>query len=172
MEKEVWKDVPNYKGLYQVSNLGRVKSVERYVKHWRGGKRRVSEKILKAISNKLGYLHLDLSKKNKRKTYNVHVLVAMTFLNHVPCGHNRVIDHINNCKTDNRVKNLQITTNRHNSSKDKKGGSSKYTGVSWCNTRKKWVARILIKSKQKHLGYFDSEYKAHQAYQKRKNQIL
>jgi hypothetical protein len=77
---EVWKDVVGYEGLYQVSNLGRVKSVERY-KDNNGTKQLVKERILKQGENKKGgYLKVDLWKNNKSKTLYVHRLVAIAFI--------------------------------------------------------------------------------------------
>ena len=162
--KEIWRDIPNYEGYYQVSNLGRVKSLSRKTNNRNGGYT-TKERILKAGLTSGGYLVTSLFKEGKGRTFNVHQLVAMAFLNHIPCGHKIVVDHINNIKTDNRVENFQLTTHRHNSSKDKKG-KSKYTGVFWYKARQKWRSHIYINGKLKHLGYYDNELDAHEAYQK------
>lgn len=77
--KEVFKDVPNYEGLYQVSNLGRVKSLSRFrigrndCEIWMGGR------ILKHGVDNLGRCGVVLSLNNKTKNYRVHQLVAMAF---------------------------------------------------------------------------------------------
>lgn len=152
MNKEVWKDLPSYEGLYQVSNIGRVKSVKNSVR-------------IRKFSIKRGYPCVNLSKNNKSKCYKVHQLVAMTYLNHKPCGMELVIDHINGIKTDNRLKNLQIITNRENCSKDKKEGSSKYTGVYFDNYHGRWRAEISINGRSEKLGYFENELEASNAYQ-------
>lgn len=97
---EEWKDIKEYEGLYQVSNLGRVKSLK-------FGK----EKILK-LSNNKGYIQVTLYNDVIRKTYKVHRLVAETFLpnsDNKPC-----IDHINTNRTDNRVENLRWCTYKEN----------------------------------------------------------
>ena len=60
--KEIWKDIPNYKGLYQISNLGRIKSLKRYVKN-KHGKRIVKEKILTNYINGTGYYAVNLRKE-------------------------------------------------------------------------------------------------------------
>jgi hypothetical protein len=97
----------------------------------------------------------------------VHTLVAMVFLNHKPDGTNKIcVDHINNIKTDNRLVNLQLITNRENTSKDKKDGTSKYVGVCWQKSKNKWMAQINIDDKKKYLGYFTDEHEAHLVYQK------
>jgi hypothetical protein len=93
-------------------------------------------------------------------------LVAIAFLGHKPRGFKIVVDHINNDKSDNRLENLQLTTNRQNSSKDRKNKTSRYTGVSWVKKSKKWQSLIQIRGKEKCLGHFISEEHAHLAYQK------
>ena len=151
---EIWKDISGYDGYYQISNLGRVKSL-RFNK----------SKILKQRLNTAGYLCIGLSNKSKSLRYSIHQLVAIGFLNHKPNGFKLVVDHINNIKTDNRVENLQIITNRENCSKDKKEGTSKYVGVCLYNKNNKWRSKIYINGKRKHLGMFNTELEAHLAYQ-------
>lgn len=165
MPGEEWRDVVGYEGLYMVSSLGRVKSLGRKYINSLGRNRSVKEKILKQTINARGYLKLNFSILNKNKTKETHKVIAESFLNHVPCGFKEVVDHINNDKLDNRVENLQLTTNRYNSSKDKKGGTSKYIGVSWINRDKKWMASIRINGGQKNLGYYKCELEAAKAYQ-------
>lgn len=105
---EVWRDVKDYKGLYQVSNLGRVKSVKRYVKHYKGGVKSISERILKLTNDSYGYLVIHLSKNGVGKMYKVHRLVAEAF---IPNQDNKpTVDHINTIKTDNRIENLRWAT--------------------------------------------------------------
>lgn len=163
--KEIFKDVPGYEGYYQASNQGRVKSLNRNVKHPYGNVRFIKRRILKPCIVK-GYYCVRLSKKGKCKTYPVHILIALTFLDFKQTGHGGLImDHINNIKTDNRLENLQIITNRENTSKDRKNGTSKYVGVSWCKTSKKWRSYIYLDGKNKFLGYFKDQYKAHLKYQ-------
>jgi len=148
---EVWKNIPNYEG-YQVSNLGRIKSLK-------FGK----ERILKLTLDKI-YLTINLSKNGKSNKKNINQLVVMAFLNHKPNGNKGlVVDHINNIKTDNRVENLQLITNRENSSKDRKG-SNKYTGVYWNKKAKKYIVQIGLKSKRKTLGYFKNPKIAYAVY--------
>lgn len=162
---EIWKDIKGYEGLYQVSNLGNIKSLERKAKHFRGGDLIVKEKLLKLNKDSTGYFAVGLSKNGIVKSHKVHQLVVNEFLNHKPNGHNIVVDHINNIKIDNRLENLQLISHRENSSKDKKGYSSKYVGVCWNKNLNKWMSSVQINGKIKHIGYFISEYDAHLAYQ-------
>lgn len=166
-KKEVWKDVPNYEGLYQVSNLGCVKTLSREIpfnnritgcRMFRTSK----ERILKQGTTK-GYKLVVLCIDKKHISYRVHQLVAMAFLNHVPNNRKIVVDHINNIKSDNRLENLQVITNRENCSKDNSNKSSKYTGVS--KIGKKWYSLITINGETKYLGKSETEYNAHLVYQ-------
>jgi hypothetical protein len=149
---ENWKTVFGFED-YQISDLGRVKSLK-YNK----------EKILKPILNNTGYLCVNLGKKSKFKLFQIHQLVAIAFLNHKPNGYEKVVDHINNIKTDNALINLQIISNRENVSKDS-NGISKYTGVAFNKKCKKWQSYININSKAKYLGLFKTELEASNAYQ-------
>ena len=151
---EIWKAIPNYEGIYEVSNLGNVKSLK-----WN------KERTLKFAITIDGYYQACLQCNRVQKTYKVHQLVAIAFLNHIPCGLKLVVDHINDIKTDNRVENLQIVTNRFNVCKTQSSYSSNYKGVCWDKSRNKWVSYIKINGNRKHLGRFESEYEAHLKYQ-------
>ena len=161
---EVWKYVKEYEGLYKVSNLGRVKSLER-IKMLRGKYPYVmKEKILKLIVHSTGYMSITLYKNNNQKSFKIHQLVAISFLNHTACGYKLVVDHINDNPLDNRVENLQVVTARYNAYKTQNKYSSKYKGVSWCKTHNKWKSRIMINKKSISLGYFKNEKEAWLAY--------
>ena len=77
---ENWKDIKGYEGKYQVSDLGRVKSLKRWVNHPSNGGYFIKEKILKAQNGGNNYLIVGLSKDMKSKSYAVHKLVAEAFL--------------------------------------------------------------------------------------------
>jgi hypothetical protein len=168
--QEIWKDVPNYEGMYQVSNLGSVKSLDRIVYEKNGECRLLKGKYKSKTLNNKGYFSVGLSKDSVVRYFTVHKLVAMAFLNHTPCGHKLVVDHIDNKPSNNKLENLQLITHRENLSKDKVG-SSKYTGVCWNKNAKKWGCSIRIKGKVNFLGYFDNEYDAYLEYQKKLKEI-
>jgi hypothetical protein len=153
---EVWKDVIGYEGLYQVSNFGNVKSL--------GNKKTKKEKVLKASLDGGGYLQVSLQINTIRKTFKIHKLVSICFLNHKPDGTNRiVIDHINENKLDNRLVNLRLVSNRENLSNQK--GTSIFVGVYFCEYYNKWISKIQVEGKQISLGSFGTENDAKNAYQ-------
>ena len=169
--QEIWKDIPNYEGYYQVSNLGNVKSLSRIVKNGLGT-RTVCGKILKNLVNTTnGYLVVNLSKIGLVKTKQIHQLVAEAFLNHSQKGHKLVVNHKNFNRQDNRLENLEIVTQRENANLKRFKSSSEYVGVNWYKRLNKWVAKIWVNGKKKHLGYFINEYDAHLAYQKALNEL-
>ena len=166
MVKEEFRNISGYEGYYQVSNIGRVRSLERRVP-FRNGFRHLKERILKQTKDSNGYNVVGLNKYGACSVFMVHQLVAIAFLNHKPCGHKVVVDHIDNNPLNNRLDNLQLISQRENSSKDKIGYTSRFIGVS--KHRGKWRASIHFKGKMNHIGYFDSEYDAHLAY---KNKLV
>ena len=104
MEEEIWKDIEGYKGLYQVSSLGRVKSLNYH--------RTGAERVLRAGKERNGYLKVTLFKDGKMKRHFVHRLVAQAFLDN-PLSLPEV-NHINEIKDDNRVENLELCDRRYN----------------------------------------------------------
>lgn len=164
---EIWKDIKGYEGIYEVSNFGRIKSLQRVDSL----NRIVKTKILKGDVNNQGYLRVSLNKNLKMNKKHVHILVAIAFLNHVPNKYVLVVDHIDNIKINNTTDNLQLIPHRLNVSKDRINGSSLYTGVCWSKKMNKWVCGIKINKTRKHLGYFNNEEDASFAYQKALNSI-
>lgn len=109
--QEIWRDIKGYEGMYQVSNLGRVKSLERQVQMKRYIKT-LPEKIMKLTLNKRGYLYIALCKNGRYQRYRVHRLVATTF---IPNPHNKPqVNHIDRNVLNNSVDNLEWCTNEEN----------------------------------------------------------
>ena len=109
--KEIWKEIEGYPN-YQVSNMGRVKSLERNVVKGNGGLYKIEEKILKSIKKRDGYLQINLSKEGKQKTCLIHRLVASTFLDNP--NNFFEVNHIDEDKTNNRVDNLEWCSREYN----------------------------------------------------------
>lgn len=113
MSIEVWKDIVNYEGLYQVSNKGRVKRLEGKCLAKAGKYRTVTESILTCFPNKTRYNYLYVNLNNNGvKQFRVHKLVALHFIpnpNNLP-----EVNHIDGNKNNNNVENLEWCTNLEN----------------------------------------------------------
>lgn len=104
MQKEEWKDIPGYENTYQVSNLGRVRSL----KYRKTNK----TKILKISFFRTGYARVNLQKDKQSVSKLVHRLVAEAF---IPNPDNKPeVNHINGDKSDNNIKNLEWMTSSEN----------------------------------------------------------
>ncbi len=122
--KEIWKDIPNYEGLYQVSNRGSVKVLPKNANR--------KEKILKPNMKYPGYFYLNLVKNRQSRHYTIHRLVALTF---IPNPENKKeVNHIDANKLNNLIPNLEWCTRQENirhrdlnslSPRGEKNGSSK-----------------------------------------------
>lgn len=137
--KEIWKDIPNYEGLYQASNIGRIKSLARYIHRGHGAYIRREDKILKNILDSKGYYKVTLCKDETRKQCLVHQLVAKTFLPN-PNGF-VYVDHVNTDRIDNRVENLRWCSSKENNNNPMslRKRSKTYKGKTlreWCRSCK------------------------------------
>jgi len=113
-QEEIWKDIVGYEGFYLVSNLGNVKSIDRYVKHNYGD---LSRRIQKGgnrnlIFNSDKYYCVSLGKNGKSKTFTVHRLVAIAFLEN-PLNL-AIVNHKDGIKTNNHYTNLEWCTTQQN----------------------------------------------------------
>jgi len=171
--QEEFRSIPNYKGLYEASNLGNIKSLDRIIIKSNGRKQTVYGDILKPYKNKYGYLLVSLRINGVKKTWQVHQIIAITFLGHKPNGNKIVINHINFNKSDNRLSNIELVTHRANLSKREYVGMSKYTGVSikLDGRKKKWLARICVNYNDIRIGYYYTEIEAHLAYQNKLKEL-
>ena len=163
---EEWRNIPGYENKYHVSNLGRVKSFN-YLK-------KGTPKILKLKISKKDRVSITLCKKRKHDFKDVSVVVAMAFLNHVPCGYKLVVDHINDNPLDNRLSNLQIITQRQNAIKYwlKINREDKKIGAVFCKKQNAWLSSIHFKGRRVYLGCFKTQTEASEYYESALKSII
>jgi hypothetical protein len=158
IQEEIWKDIPNYEGLYQASNKGSIKNTK-------------SQRVLRPTICKTAYgkrYHVVLSKNRNQKTHKVHRLVISAFN-----GENiLVVDHINGNPLDNRIENLRYCTQRENLTFNnvKRKKTSIYPGVR--KRKNKWQAEIWITDRIVSCGIHDKEIDAYNSYLKARNGLM
>ena len=127
--QEIWKDIKGYEGLYQISNLGNVKSLKRNRFNYRLQRMIIvnKEKLLKQSFDGKKYLFVTLQKHKSRKNYRIHRLVAESFIpnpNNLP-----QVNHIDGNKTNNCVSNLEWCDGSYNVKESFRLGLSKKGAV-------------------------------------------
>lgn len=158
--EEIWKDIKGYEGLYQVSNLGRVRSLEHYRKTDTGGYIQKGRILKQETIKGQGYCQVKLSKNGKTKRFRVHRLVLEAF---VPNTMNKpYINHINAIRNDNRVDNLEWCTQSENVKHSYNLGNSKSPAY-WKNKgkemywlKKKWKKVIQYDKNMNFINEFVS----------------
>jgi len=137
---------------YFVSNFGNVKNSK-------------TNRILKSGNHPKGYKLVDISKNGIKKTFTVHRLVALAFLENP--DNKQMIDHIDENKSNNNVKNLRWATSKENGCNQGKqiNNTSGFKGVSFNKHANKYQASININGKIKYLGVFETAEEASQAYE-------
>jgi hypothetical protein len=145
---ENWKPIAGYRGFYDVSDCGNVRSW-----HTQGmqGVKRSEPRTLRPGRNKKGYLFVILSFEGEKKNIKVHKLVAETFIRKREQG--ETIDHIDGIKSNNRLVNLEYCSNRENTSKHHRAreSSSEFIGVSFNKKAGRFYAQIYYNGKSHHL---------------------
>lgn len=110
--EEVWKDIPGYEGLYQASNIGRIRGVDRYIGYKNGRKRLWKGQIKTQRLDYKGYLRVEICKDGTQKTEFVHQLVALAF---IPNPDKKpYINHKDGNPQNNNTENLEWCTPREN----------------------------------------------------------
>ena len=160
---ETWRDIDGYAGLYQVSNLGRVRSVPR--KTYCGpvyGYRRNRGRVLHLHTRINGYTFLTICKNGKPKSFDVHRFVAKAFCHVTPGAYE--VDHIDRDKQNNRAYNLRwvhSSDNKYNSCR-RDSAASRFNGVKL--SHKKWRATVRVGKKIVCIGTFKDEISAARAF--------
>lgn len=154
---EVWKPVRGYFNLYEVSNYGRVRSLNYHHTD--------KERILSPFKNSGGYLIVGLYKDEKRKKYRIHRLVWEAFNGPIPKG--MQINHLNEDKTDCSLTNLSLVTPKENINYGTRNGRvakslskpvEQFTlsGIYLCT----WPSTISVEEELGHLGFDQSAISA------------
>ena len=148
---EQWASITGYNN-YEVSWFGRVRNSK-------------TGRILKPILCNRGYYSVNLYESGRMQPHNIHVLVAREWISNPDSKRN--VDHIDGCKTNNHHENLRFATHSENAMNVKKKGSnttSMYKGVSFHKPLNKWLVHVSIGKKCTHVGYFETEREAAEAY--------
>ena len=111
-EEETWRDIKGYEGRYQVSNIGRVKSLDRTIAKKNGLKQTIRGRILKPKTERKGYLRVVLNDSGKMKSFFVHRLVCEAF--HENPKNKPCVNHIDENKANNVASNLEWCTFKEN----------------------------------------------------------
>ena len=142
-EEEIWKDIKGYEGLYQVSNIGRIKSLERTLTRKNGIKMPIKERVLKPKTERNGYLRVNLCNgSGEGKLFLVHRLVCEAF--HGNPKNKPCVNHIDENRANNAASNLEWCTYEEN---------NKY------GTRPAKVAKANVKNKSKPIGQYTTNGK-------------
>ena len=137
--EEQWKDIKGYEGLYEVSNLGNVRSLDRTVKRGQGYTIKEGRVLTPFYEKKKGYYQVVLAKDGKAKTYRVHRLVAIAFLEN-PYNYTDV-NHKDEVKTNNNVDNLEWCTRKYNNNYGTKPERTRKSMMGNTNGRKAWYRK-------------------------------
>jgi len=148
---EEFKKIDGYEN-YSVSKNGNVRNDK-------------TKLILKPWGNKNGYPRVELFKDKKGKKFRIHRLVAIAFI--LNPDNKLCVDHIDENKINNNVNNLRWATSQENlqNTGKRNNNTTGFKGVSYNKTKNKYVARIMINGKLKHLGYFKTALEASQEYE-------
>lgn len=169
--KVVWKEIIGYEDRYMVSNTGIVKSIDRYVLNKLTGNLNFKKSRELYSKHKSGYSQVTLMKDGKPKIYKVHRLVAIHFISNPK--NKKFVNHKDGNRSNNHVDNLEWCTqwenNTHKSLNRK--STSKYPGVSFTSSIKKWRAQLRYKGKSYNMGYFDLEEEAFGAVLSKRKEI-
>lgn len=167
MQEEIWRPVVGFERSYSVSNMGRVKSIDREHIDSIGRVCRFKSKIKSQYEERSGYYSVYLTRATKKKNMPVHRVVSEAFMG--PRPDKLVTDHIDGDIKNNKLSNLQYVTARENTVKGKscrlnKNKTSEFEGVTYDKHKGLWRARKSHGGFRYHLGFFRVERDAYDAY--------
>ena len=170
MIEEIWRPIPGYEGLYEVSSYGRVRSLDRFIVDSLGHRRFYKGKVLSPIKDKYGYLSVKLQKGNK---HNIHRIVAQVFIENI--DNLPQVNHKDENKSNNRVDNLEWCDQAYNNlygtrlerliNTKIKNGYVNEENVGLSKSKKEYNQKYYQDNKEKLREYF------HQYYLKKKEEI-
>ena len=155
---EEFRQIKNFEN-YEISNKGNVIN-------------KITNKILKSHVDTSGYYIVKLSKNNMKKTFRLHRLIAIAFVDNPE--NKQCVDHINNNRIDNSIDNLRWATKQENSQNQKLSikNTSGFKGVTFCKDRNKWMAFITIDGILINLGRYDTIEDAKEARIKKAHEVF
>tara|TARA_R110000772_G_scaffold180536_1_gene291822 strand:+ start:800 stop:1294 length:495 start_codon:yes stop_codon:yes gene_type:complete len=151
---ETFKDIPTWEGIYQVSDIGNVKSLPRRYSP--------GENILRPTVSRDGYLKVCLKANERKESFEVNRLMALAFISDSYTERDLVCDHIDRDRKNNKLSNLRLVSHRKNSTNTVR--ANRLTGA--YRQGNKWQASIGTMNKSKYIGLYATEMEAHQAYLK------
>lgn len=160
--EEIWKDIPEYEGYYQASNIGRIRSLDRLIENERIGNYIRKGVVLSPKITQRGYLSVALSKKSKTNHFMIQILVAMAFLGHKKSGYDKIVNHKDLNKKNNNIGNLEVISQRENIIHYRNIVNKNYIGVHLIKGR--YMAKTSIKGKSINLGWFSDPLEASKKY--------
>lgn len=161
MEKEIWRAIKGYEGLYEVSNFGRVRSLDRIVDTniVNVNKRLHKGKILKPSQKENGYLVVNLSKKSKSKRFYIHRLVAFEFQDE--CGEwffGAVVNHKDENRYNNKSSNLEWCTQKYNLNCNDTARLKVAPKLRKTDDEKKETQRLYYEKNKEHIKEYKHNY--------------
>nr|DAO55581.1 MAG TPA: homing endonuclease [Caudoviricetes sp.] len=163
--EEIWKSAFGLEGMYEISSLGRVRSLDRCICDKSGKTKRLKGVALNPSTDAGGYKFFHATIDGKRISFKVHRLVYQSFVGVIPFD--MEIDHIDRNKANNSLNNLRIVTRRENC--NNRNSTKTHIGVKFSGER--YTIGIFYNGKQFYLGTEGSEENAHAVYKEAKESI-
>lgn len=165
-EPEIWKSIPDYEGLYEISSWGNVRSLDKVMHHY-ASKNNLANVKGKVLTHKLSnkYRYVDLYINSSYKRFTVHFLVYAVFCGIIPIG--KIINHKDCNRVNNYYQNLEEVFPRENSTHYHRVNKTNLVGAHYDGSGKRlkrWRSSIICDRKKIGLGSYLTEKEAHEAY--------